>query len=323
MAGKSRSINIFLLDGEPDGVRTAQIDLSTIHAIAFKRAQLVRVRLEFKDDLSRPGVYLLLGEDADGKRIAYVGESEDVAARLKTHSADPAREFWIDTIAFVSKDENLTKSHARYAEALLIKAARVSGGWSLPNGQNPTEVGKLPKPGESTMTEFVDQAKTLTSALGFDLFKVTTGKLAASVSAACVAATLDSPEFRYAGTGNSFDARVVVSGASGEWVVKAGSTARLVPAGAIPAGAQKRRDALLASGVLNATQTHLIFTTDYAFDSSSMAAAVVSGQSVSGPKAWAINGTTYADWEAGLAGGVVAPEPEPDLLTESNGNITL
>ena len=41
---KPRSINIFLLDGDPDGVKVAQTAMSTIQAIAFRRNQLRRVR---------------------------------------------------------------------------------------------------------------------------------------------------------------------------------------------------------------------------------------------------------------------------------------
>ena len=33
---KPRSINIFLLDGDPNGIRVAQISMSTIQAIAFR-----------------------------------------------------------------------------------------------------------------------------------------------------------------------------------------------------------------------------------------------------------------------------------------------
>lgn len=141
---KARSINIFLLDGETDGVRSAQIAMSTIHAIAFKRSQLARVRTEFKE-VARPGVYLLLGENVEGERTAYVGESEDVDARLQRHTTVDTNDFWIDTIAFVSKDENLTKSHARYVESLLIAAAKASKTWAVVNTQNPKEIGKLPK----------------------------------------------------------------------------------------------------------------------------------------------------------------------------------
>ena len=39
---KSRSINIFLLDGDPSGIRIAQIAMSTIQAIAFRRLQCKR-----------------------------------------------------------------------------------------------------------------------------------------------------------------------------------------------------------------------------------------------------------------------------------------
>lgn len=37
---KPRSINIFLLDGDPNSIRVAQISMSTIQAIAFRRNQL-------------------------------------------------------------------------------------------------------------------------------------------------------------------------------------------------------------------------------------------------------------------------------------------
>ena len=41
MKHKPHSIRIFLLDGIPDGVRTAEIIMSTIEAIAFPRSLLI------------------------------------------------------------------------------------------------------------------------------------------------------------------------------------------------------------------------------------------------------------------------------------------
>ena len=61
---KPRSINIFLLDGDPNGIRVAQISMSTIQAIAFRRNQLRRVREAFPE-IERPGVYILIGADDD------------------------------------------------------------------------------------------------------------------------------------------------------------------------------------------------------------------------------------------------------------------
>jgi hypothetical protein len=54
---KPRSINIFLLDGDPNGIKVAQIAMSTIQAIAFRRNQLRRVRDTFPE-IERPGVYI-------------------------------------------------------------------------------------------------------------------------------------------------------------------------------------------------------------------------------------------------------------------------
>ena len=50
---KPRSINIFLLDRDPNGIRAAQISMSTIQAFAFRRNQLRRVREAFPE-IERP-----------------------------------------------------------------------------------------------------------------------------------------------------------------------------------------------------------------------------------------------------------------------------
>ena len=67
----------------------------------------------------------------------------------------------------ISKDENLTKSHARYVEACLIRGVGSNPRWTIPNSRTPSDdVGKLPLPDRAAMEEFVDQTKTLVGALG-------------------------------------------------------------------------------------------------------------------------------------------------------------
>ena len=99
---RPRSINIFLLDGDPDGIRVAQISMSTIQAIAFRKLQMKQVRATFPE-LARPGVYLLLGfDEAQPDRLmAYIGESEGVANRLQYHAGNDkgmdSKPFWTET----------------------------------------------------------------------------------------------------------------------------------------------------------------------------------------------------------------------------------
>jgi hypothetical protein len=312
---KPKSINIFLLDGDPDGVKVAQIAMSTIQAIAFRRNQLRRVRDTFPE-IERPGVYVLIGGDETepGRLLGYIGESEGVGGRLATHSADPARGFWNDTVVLVSKDENLTKSHARYVEAALIRAVSDNPRWTLPNTNRPSiDAGKLPLPDRVAMDEFIDQTKTLVGALGWDLFKVVRGPVAPAATAVEASpATSPAKDERFSFRGEGFDAEMKI-GASGEIIVTGGSKARLRTTPTIPKGTVAIRQILQERGVLKPTQDHLIFETEYTFSSASAAAAVVIGASANGRVAWKLpDGRTYAEWEDAQnqtpAGNVAAPE---------------
>lgn len=285
---KPRSINIFLLDGDPNGIRVAQISMSTIQAIAFRRNQLRRVREAFPE-IERPGVYVLIGADENepDRQLAYIGESEGVGARLSYHNANEtgrdAKGFWTDTVVLISKDENLTKSHARYVEACLIRSVGGNRRWSLPNTKRPSEdAGKLPLPDRVAMDEFVDQTKTLVGALGWDLFREMRGRAPAAVPVVRElpeAAFAESPRFFFRGEGFAAEMEV---GQSGDFMVRSGSKARVRTTTTIPRGTTALRKTLLDKGVLRQEGDFLVFTSDYSFSSASAAAATVIGASANG-----------------------------------------
>ena len=219
-----------LLDSDPDVVRIAQVSMSTIQAIAFRKLQMKQVRGTFPE-LARPGVYMLLGfdETQPDRLLAYIGESECVADRLQYHAGNDkgkgGKPFWVETVAMVSKDENLTKSHARYVEARLIADAGLNPRWQLQNTQKAGEEGKLPLPDRAAMEEFIDQTKTLVGALGCDLFKVVSADVSIQPQSAVPApAWTESALFEFRGQG--FTGQMLVT-PSGEIAVKKGSKARL------------------------------------------------------------------------------------------------
>lgn len=301
---KPRSINIFLLDGDPNGIRVAQISMSTIQAIAFRRNQLRRVCKAFPE-IGRPGVYILIGsdEDAQEQQLAYIGESESVGARLSYHNSNEtghdAKDFWADTVALISKDENLTKSHARYVEARLIRGVGGNPRWTLPNTRIPSDdAGKLPLPDRAAMDEFVDQTKTLVGALGWDLFREIRGRTTdpdAPEQDSPRNESIPSPSFFFNGDG--YTAKMEV-GSSGDFVVRAGSKARVRTTQTIPRGITALRNMLLEKDVLRKEGDFLIFKNDYSFSSVSAAAATVVGSSANGRTRWKLSdGRTYADWE--------------------------
>jgi hypothetical protein len=300
---RSRSINIFLLDGEPDGIRVAQISMSTIQAIAFRKLQLKTVRGKFPEELSHTGVYLLLGfdEDQPDRLIAYVGQSECVGDRLQYHAsndkANESKAFWVDTIVMVSKDENLTASHARYVEARLIANAGTNPRWTLRNSQKAPEEGKLPLPEREAMEEYIDQTRTLVGALGCDLFKVVAGNLAGGRKKD-EEPRPSPPEATFHFKGQGFEARMSITPSS-ELVVQKGSKCRLKTANTIPEGVAALRTDLQEKHILVEKDGALSFTSDYIFPSVSTAAATVGGASINGRSAWKLadGKTTFAQWE--------------------------
>jgi predicted GIY-YIG superfamily endonuclease len=117
---KGRTIKVFLADGVPDGLRTAEIMNWTGKMLVFPQSQLADFlgRAEAK----RTGIYILAGDDPNdpSKERVYIGESDDVYERLKQHAKDVNKDFWSRTVVVVSKDENLSKAHVRYLESRLI-----------------------------------------------------------------------------------------------------------------------------------------------------------------------------------------------------------
>ncbi len=106
------TIKLFLLKGEAQSLRTAELLNWTGKAVAGPRSELEG--LLAREELDKSGVYFLIGTDPEtGKPAAYIGEAEVVRDRLKQHRD---KEFWVQAMVFVSKDENLTKSHVRYLE---------------------------------------------------------------------------------------------------------------------------------------------------------------------------------------------------------------
>jgi hypothetical protein len=95
-----------------------------------------------------------------------------VAKRLKQHLS---KEFWTQVVAFVSKDENLTKAHIKYLEGKLIEIGTKAGKGIIQNSQS--SGAKLPEADQAEMDIFIDRMLKLLPVLGTGLFAIPeTGK---------------------------------------------------------------------------------------------------------------------------------------------------
>jgi hypothetical protein len=118
-----KSVRLFLADGTPGGLLTAEIMNWTGHVIAAPRSDMPA--LLKRPEVGRTGVYLLIGDDPESLTgsLAYVGEADVIGKRLQTHARPEeqgGKDFWSRAVVLTSKDMNLTKAHARYLESRLI-----------------------------------------------------------------------------------------------------------------------------------------------------------------------------------------------------------
>lgn len=286
MAGKT--IRLYLVDGVPSGVLTAEIINWTGKVIVAPRSQLAV--LASRDEAKRTGVYALVGPDPETphRDRIYLGEGDNVLTRLAAHDKDESKDFWTRTVVVISKDENLTKSHGRYLESRLISLASLAGRAVVTNGTNPP-TNPLPEPDVADMEYFLEQIQMVLPVLGFPFLQPLPdySQLAATPSLGTRFVMRD------AGT----DAHAVEL--NGEFVVLKGSTAR--KQGTKSWDSYKSlRDQLVADGRLIDSESpeYFRFAENIPFQSPSAAATVVAAGNRNGRLTWKTEsgGETYAEW---------------------------
>lgn len=293
MSGKQ--VKIFLVDGTPGGLTTAEITNWTGHVMTARRSDLGD--LIRRDEAGRTGVYLLLGDDEEGGERCYIGEADVVADRLRAH--ERSKDFWDRVVVITSKDANLTKSHGRYLESRLIALAIQAGRVQLENGTQPP-LPNLPEADGSDMDEFVRQLQIVLPVLGVNAIRVRETKPAVPASPA----SQDSPVFRLTNQKLGVDARA--QQIDGEFTVLAGSTvtasvreSEKYSESTAKAYASYRamHERLVADGSIEVVDGKGRVVRDIVFSSPSTAGAIALGRSCNGRESWVSPEGTFGQWE--------------------------
>jgi hypothetical protein len=284
-----RSLELYFINGRPDGMVTAR-------TFGWNGQLLVVPRTQLAYAFSRPearysGIYILLGETDEGP-AAYIGESEDIGVRLKTH--DVEKDFWSTVVMVTTSGNELNKAHVRYLEARLIQEARRIGRTPLVNGTAPPRPG-LSEADIGKMEAFLEVLFFVLPAVRVDIFIERARPLVTNAGPSM--AVEQSPRFVLSNRKHGLRATAVV--ADGEFVVEAGSTARAAWEGALPqAGYARLHAELRRAEVLVLDGGHCRFAENYAFKSPSAAAAVINGRPANGAVEWRTDqGESFKAWE--------------------------
>ncbi|GGX51316.1 hypothetical protein GCM10007385_19900 [Tateyamaria omphalii] len=293
-----RTIQLFLVDGKPTGLRKA-----TIHGwtgLLFVSGASAFGDLTAREEVDRTGVYILSGPDPEkaGATRVYIGSGNSVAERIKQSALK--RDFWETAITVTTSDDDLSKGHAEYLEARLIELTSQAGRVTLDNGTQPdTSRRRLPEADVANMEQFLANLRIILPVIGLDMLKP---------QPRAVTQTVKPVEERTRGD-VQFEIRhksgvqATAVEEDGEFIVLEGSEARL-ETGYTQHSYSELKAKLIADGVLfEQASDKLRFSKPWSFKSPSAAAAIVLDRSSNGRIEWKVKGSkqTYHDWQQAQA----------------------
>jgi len=300
-----KQIRVYLVDGTPGGLLTAEIGNWTGHIVAAPRSDIGQ--LLAREECRRTGVYILIGDDPNSSvgTAVYIGEGDDIAKRLRQHARAEehgGKDFWDRVVLLTSKDANLTKAHARYLESRFINLATSARRSRVTNGTAPTPI-QLPEADIADMEFYLAQAHIVLPVLGVNVFRAAgrvAGNLAVGRKDSLTSAALDgtSPEFTCEITKHRLVARA--REIDGEFTMLEGSFVKSQWTGTRHPGNQTMHATFLEDGTFRLLDDdRAVLTRDVAFTSPSAAAAVMAGRSANGRTAWVDpkSGMTFGEWQ--------------------------
>lgn len=282
MAGNGKSINLFLMDGTPNG--RIKCTLANWTGVAYKLPRTELDKCKGRDDLSQSGVYFLFGtSDQTDDNVVYIGQAgvrkngEGLLYRLFEHKRNPDKDYWTEAIVFTTSNNSFGPTEISYLENRFCGLALDVNRYQVKNGNDPTP-GNITEEKESELEEFIDYAKIVMGTLGHKLFEPLMEKPKSVVSA-------ESPEddlllfmkrkSRKSGLVIEASCKQTNEG----FVILKGSHIETIDSGSIPPGIKERRQkaSIDANGILQE---------DILVRSPSSAAAFVIGGSVNGLTEW-------------------------------------
>lgn len=256
-----KTIKIFLIDGDPNGRMSCEISNWT-----GKAYKIPRIKIKDcvdRNDLNSTGVYILFGKNEENEDLVYIGEAENVLVRLNQHLS--TKDFWRETIVFISKDENLNKAHIKYLENRLHTIGSTTKRYLIENNCTPT-LSSISESDRAEMEEFLENIKMLVNTLGHKVFEEKREN----------SALIKPKELLYINAARGCDATGEQT-SEGFLVLKGSRIADSVTP-SMSQSIAKFRDKLIDSKKIENFQ----FTEDFIFSSPSYAAAIAMGRNANG-----------------------------------------
>jgi len=135
------TLHVFVVDGDPDGVKIVNRQNWTGCCVAFPRTAWEKIA--GREEFRFPGVYILSGYKENSQNelpTVYIGQGDEIINRINSHYDEKdGKDFWDWGFAFVSKGTALNRAHTTWLEHALIDRAVEAEQCNLDNNQRPKE----------------------------------------------------------------------------------------------------------------------------------------------------------------------------------------
>lgn len=271
---RGKTIQIFLIDGSPNGIKIAEITSNIERAIVIPRNKLQDAIK--REEASKPGLYFLFGNNEDkAKPIVYIGQTRDGIKRIKSH--DQKKDFWNNAILIISKTNSFTNTHIEFLEALTIRKAIDANRFELENKVKPQEMN-VPEHLEADLLDNFDTIKLLCSTLGYPVFESFSQPTKTKKDVFYCKGKDGKGEGKYTDEG---------------FVVFKGSKCNLELSKTAGPSLENTRDRLIESGIIKQSGNVFVFESDFLFNSPSGASNIILARRSSGWTEWKdVNGKT-------------------------------
>lgn len=180
---KSKSINVFLIDGQTTGRIKCSIQNWTGIAYKIPRNKLEQCKDgngDINTHLKYAGIYFLLSNDQTQEiPMIYIGQAGfrnsggGILKRLLEHKKNEKElyyEDWNEIICLTNQNGSFGATEISYLENTFHKIAVEADRYDVKNGNEPN-AGNLTEEKESELEEYVEYAKIVVGVLGHNVFE--------------------------------------------------------------------------------------------------------------------------------------------------------
>ena len=265
-----KTLQVFLPEGTPAGIQIAELTTRIVQAISVPRTHL---KAFFKrEESENVGTYFLFGDDDESsKPIAYIGQTEDLHQRLRSH--DGNKEFWTTAVILISRTRSFTQAHIKWLEWYALSKAKEANRYQLNNGNLAGEPF-VTEAIQADLWEIYETGSLLLESLGYPIFEPlipkTISQKKEDVWYLSKRSTQASATFTSEGIvvhKGSLCSKGHTKSSEGTYFLK-------------------RRIKMIAEGIIEKTDKGLVFAEDYRFKTPSGAASIISGASSNGWISW-------------------------------------